>query len=186
MTPKHLLGQTTHIITVSKELSTCPLIPELTKLAAYCHDHGIPDTTPLLISYDYGRRLIITAQHADTNTLHQDDIVEIVDYNPLKDIMLTIGPKPPHTDTPLHWMIQKARHDINITLTIQDPTLINTLPPTIPRIPEPLPTTTIDKAKTILKTLHTSPVVGIPTQGILLIGVNTKTIETLLEPLLKK
>jgi len=185
MFPKDNLTRSPHLIVVSKEQSTCPLIADMTRLGARLHDLGIPDTTPAILSYDYGRRLLVTANHADAKTLHQEDIVEIVDYNPLKDIMLTIGPKDPNPDAPLQWMIQKARHDINITLHIQDPTLAQHLPATIPHITDPLPATTIDKAKTILKALRTSPVIAIDTQGILLIGVNAKTIEHLLSTTLK-
>lgn len=168
-------------IVISRETSTCPLITAMTTLGTHCTTLGIPEQTQVILSYDYGRRLLITAQHADAKTLHHEDIVEIIDYNPLKDILMIIGPKNPTTDAPIHWMIQKARHDINITLQLQDPTLPDKLPATIPRTIDPLPTPTIDKAKAILKTLHESPIIGLPNIGILMIGVNANAIETLIK-----
>jgi hypothetical protein len=176
---KHTLGHPQTFV-VTRETSNCPLITDMTRLGAHCTDLGIPEDTRILISYDYGRRLLTTAEFADAKTLHQEDVVEIVDYNPLKDILMIIGPKNPTPEAPVQWMIQKARHDINITLQINNPTLADTLPHTIPRAPDPLPTPTIDKAKAILKTLHQSPIITLPGTGALLIGVNAKAIENLI------
>lgn len=166
---------------ISRELSNCPLLTEMTKIGARCRDLGVPDHDPVILSYDYGRRLLVTANHADAKTLKHEDIVEIIEYNPLKNILMIIGPKDPNPDAPIQWMIQKARTDINITLQINNPTLCQHLDPAIPRTPEDLPTSTIEKAKIFLKTLHQSPIIGIPQQGILMIGINAAAIENLLK-----
>ncbi len=185
MLPKNSLTRSPQILVITRETSHCPLITNMSRLGTRCTDLGIADADKVLISYDYGRRLLTTAQHADAKTLHQDDVVEIVDYNPLNDIMMIIGPQDPTPEAPVQWMIQKARHDINITLHITNPALNDTLPPTTPRITDPLPTSTIDKAKTLLKVLHQSPVIGTPT-GPLFIGVNAATIEHLIQTRLPK
>jgi hypothetical protein len=181
---KHTLGHPQTFV-ITRETSNCPLITDMTRLGARCTELGIPDHDQVILSYDYGRRLLVTAEHADAKTLHQEDVVEIADYNPLKDILMIIGPKNPTTEAPVQWMIQKARHDINITLQINNPQLCDTLPPTIPRAPDPLPTATIDKAKAILKTLHDSPIIRLPNIGVLIIGVNAKVIEDLIKTHIK-
>ena len=185
MFSKDAFGRSPQTFVVSKEISNCPLIFDMSRLGSRCRELGVVDRDRVLLTYDYGKRLLVTAEHTDAKHLRQEDIVEIVDYNPLKDIMMVIGPKDPNTDAPVQWMIQKARHDINITLQVLNPALCDTLPSTVPRTTEPLPTTTIEKAKILLKALHTSPVIGIPSQGIMIIGVNAKAIEQLLATSLK-
>jgi len=185
MFSKDTLGRIPQTFVITRETSNCPLIPEMSRLGSRCRDLGVADPDRVLISYDYGRRLLVTAEHADAKNLRQEDIVEIVEYNPLKDIMMIIGPKDPCTDAPVQWMIQKARHDINITLQVNNPGLNDALPDTVPKVPDPLPTQTIEKAKVLLRALQKSPVIGTPT-GILIIGVNAKVIEQLLKTHLPK
>ena len=117
---------------VSRETSNCPLISEMIKLGQRLEELGLADKETGIVSLDYGKRLLINAKNIDVKKMKQHDVVEIVDYDPLKNIMMVIGTKDPCLETPVHWIIQKARHDINALLQINSTTLFEKLKETLP------------------------------------------------------
>ena len=128
------------------------------------------------ISLGYGKRLLINARDVYIKQMKQQDIVEIVDYDPIKNIVLAIGKKYPCIETPVHWIVQKARHDVNAIVEITSKKLYQVCCDHLPVIAK-TPCGTIDRAKAVLKTLRDSKNIRIQDEGILLAGVHLKEIE---------
>jgi len=167
---------------VSRETSNCPLISEMIKLGQRLEELGLADKETGIVSLDYGRRLLINAKNIDVKKMKQHDVVEIVDYDPLKNIMMVIGTKEPCSETPVHWIIQKARHDINALLQINSTTLYEKLKETLPTTEKETQPATLDRAKEILTMLRNGKTILIKNEGILFAGINIKEIQ---EALLK-
>lgn len=165
------------ILFVSRETSNCPLISEMIKLGQRLEELGLADKETGIVSLDYGKRLLINAKNVDVKKMKQHDVVEIVDYDPLKNIMMVIGAKDPCLETPVHWIIQKARHDINALLQINSTTLFEKLKETLPTTEKETQPITLDRAKEILKTLRTGKTILIKNEGILFAGINIKEIQ---------
>jgi len=153
------------------------LFGELVKIGHILESLGVSTHETGIMSYDYGRRLIITAKHVDVKQMTQEDIVEIADYDPLKNIMLVIGTKEPSLETPVHWIIQKARHDINVLLQLHSPSLVTKLKGTLPSTEETTLPGTLTRAKELLKTLRKGKTILIQDDEILFAGINIPEIE---------
>jgi hypothetical protein len=165
---------------VSRETSNCPLISEMIKLGQRLEELGLADKETGIVSLDYGKRLLINAKNVDVKKMKQHDVVEIIDYDPLKNIMMVIGTKDPCLETPVHWIIQKARHDINALLQINSTTLFEKLKETLPTTEKETQPIALDRAKEILKTLRNGKTILIKNEGILFTGINIKEIQTAL------
>jgi ribulose-5-phosphate 4-epimerase/fuculose-1-phosphate aldolase len=168
------------IIFVSRETSNCPLIAEMIRLGQRLKDLGIADTDVGIVSLDYGKRLLINGKNMDIKKMNQHDVVEIVDYDPLKNIIMVIGTKDPCLQTPVHWIIQKARHDVNALLQINSQTLVEKFKGTLPMTEKETATGTLDQAKEILKTFRNGKTILIRNEGVLLAGINVQEIENAL------
>jgi len=169
------------IIYVSRETSNCPLIAQMIQLGHHLEDLGIPETDVGIASFDYGKRLLINGKNTDIKKMNQHDAVEIVDYDPLKNILMVIGTKDPCRETPVHWIIQKARHDINVLLQINSRSLAEKLKGTLPTTSRETPAGTLEQAKELLKTLREGKTVLLDNHAVLCAGVNTQEIEKTLE-----
>jgi hypothetical protein len=165
------------VLFVSRETSKSPLFGELVKIGHILENQGISTHETGIMSYDYGRRLIITAKNIDVKQMSQGDIVEIADYDPLKNIMLVIGTKEPSQEAPVHWIIQKARHDINILLQLHSPSLVKKLHDTLPSTEEVTSPGTLNRAKELLKTLRKGKTILIQDDEVLFAGINIPEIE---------
>jgi len=166
---------------VSRETSNCPLISEMIKLGKNLTEIKLSNKETGVVSLDYGKRLLINAKNIDVKNMTQHDVVEIVDYDPLKNIMMVIGTKDPCLETPVHWIIQKARHDINALLQINSTILFERFKGTFPSTEKEVKPNTLDSAKEILKTLRTGKIILIKNQGILFAGINLKEIQDALQ-----
>jgi late competence protein required for DNA uptake (superfamily II DNA/RNA helicase) len=94
--------------------------------------------------------------------------------------MMVIGAKDPCLETPVHWVIQKARHDINALLQINSTTLFEKLKETLPTTEKETQPIALNRAKEILKTLRNGKTILIKNEGILFTGINIKEIQTAL------
>lgn len=177
MNEKILPSPTLQILFVSRETSNCPLIAEMMKLGQKLQELGVADNETGIVSLDYGKRLLINAKHVDVKQLKQQDVVEIVDYDPLKNIMMVIGTKDPCQEAPVHWVIQKARHDINALLQINSTLLVEKLQGKLPMTEKEMTPGTLGQAKEILKTLRNGKTILIKNKGVLFAGINIKEIE---------
>jgi len=165
------------IVYVSRETSNCPLIAEMIRLGHSLEEQGVPEKDVCILSVDYGRRLLINGKNIDIKKMSQQDVVEIVDYDPLKNIIMVIGAKDPCVQTPVHWIVQKARHDINALLQINSKTLVEKLMGTVPMTEKETPPGTLDQAKEILKALRGGKTILIRNEGIVFAGINIREIE---------
>jgi len=181
MTERILPSPALQIFFVSRETSNCPLISEMIKLGQSLEEIGLADNETGIVSLDYGRRLLINGKNIDLKKMTQHDVVEIVDYDPLKNIMMVIGTKDPCWETPVHWIVQKARRDINALLQVNSTALFEKLKGTLPSTEKEPSSLTLDRAKEILKTLRTGKTILIKNEGILFGGINIKEIHDALQ-----
>jgi hypothetical protein len=178
MREKNILVPGIQTIFVSRETSHCPLIAEMIQLGQRLKDFGLTDTDIGILSHDYGKRLLINAKNIDLKKLSQQDVIEIVEYDPLKNVMMVIGGKEPCEETPIHWMIQKARHDINVLLQIKSKQLVEKLQGKLPMTSIVKGSVPLEMAKEQLKTLRKGKMILIQDVGVLCAGVNIKEIES--------
>jgi len=146
------------------------------KLGQSIQEQGLTDKETGIISLDYGKRLLINAKNIDIKKMTQQDVVEIVDYDALKNVMMVIGPKDPHLETPVHWIIQKARHDINALLQINSPALYERFQKTLPVTEKETQPDSLERAKDILKTLRNGKTILLRNEGMVFAGINIKEI----------
>jgi hypothetical protein len=151
------------------------------KLGKRLEEVGLADNEAGIVSLDYGKRLLINAKNVDLKKMTQHDVVEIVDYDPLKNVMMVIGTKDPCIETPVHWIIQKARRDINALLQVNSITLFEKLKGTLPTTEKETQPTNLDRAKEILKTLRTGKTILIKNEGILFGGISIQEIQNALQ-----
>lgn len=166
---------------VSRETSNCPLIAEMIKLGQSLQHLGLTDKETGVISLDYGKRLLINAKHIDIKKMTHQDVVEIVDYDALKNVMMVIGPKDPSLATPVHWIIQKARHDINALLQINSPNLYERFQKTLPVTEKETQPDSLERAKDILTTMRNGKTILLKNEGMILAGINIKEISDALQ-----
>ena len=163
---------------VSKEQSNCPLIPDIIRLGKNFEDLGLlEDVTTAIISLKYGKRLLINGSGSNLGEIKINDIIEIVDYDPVKKVTLAIGPKTPHAETPVHWLIHHARDDVNAIIHFKSVKLAEKLTKKLPATEEEKPPGTLELAKEVLKTLRTSKNIIIKNNGVLFVGNSLKEAE---------
>jgi ribulose-5-phosphate 4-epimerase/fuculose-1-phosphate aldolase len=167
-------------IFVSRETSQCPLIADMIRLGQRLKDLGLTDADIGILSHDYGKRLLINAKNIDLKKLSQQDVIEIVEYDPLKNVMMVIGGKDPCEETPIHWIIQKARHDINVLLQIKSKQLAARLKGKLPMTDTVKTSIPLEMAKEQLKTLRKGKIILIQDEGVLFAGASMKEIDSLL------
>ncbi len=162
---------------VSRETCKCPLLSEMITLGHTLQDFGLTDKDTGILSMDYGKRLLINAKNVDLRTITEQDIVEIVDYDPLKNIMMVIGLNDPSFETPVHWIVQKARHDVNAVLQITSKNLYERFQNRFPTTENDTKPGTLERAKEILQTLRKGKIILLQNEGIMFVGINTKEIQ---------
>ncbi len=166
---------------VSKEESNCPLISIVVKFCKKFKDLNMLDNViEIVISLRYGKRILITTDISDFQNLMKEDFLEIVDYDPVKKILLIIGPKAPRIETPVHWFIHHARDEINVVTQMNDKNIGKRLGKKIPVTEKEYPSGTIEQTKEILKKLRDSKIVLIKNQGVLFVGGNIKEVEEII------
>lgn len=176
MTEQILPAPVLQTLFVSRETSKCPLLTDMIRLGQNLQDMGLMDEETGILSLDYGKRLLINAKNTDLKKVTQSDIVEIVDYDPLKNIMMVIGLNNPTIESPVHWIIQKARQDVNAILQINSTTLYKKLQHTLPSTEKETKPGTLERAKEILRTLQKGKTILIKNEGIIFVGINGKEI----------
>ena len=162
---------------VSRETSNCPFLSDMIQLGQVLQQHVQEEETGV-ISMDYTKRLLINAKNVDIKKMAQQDIVEIVDYDPLKKILMVIGPKDPAIETPVHWIIQKARQDVNVLVQINSPVLYENLKTTLPTTEKDTQPATLERAKEILRTLRNGKTFLLKNEGMIFAGINTQEIHS--------
>lgn len=163
---------------VSKEESNCTLMPEIIKIGKKFKDlELLENIASTSISMKYGKRIIINAKNSNIGDIKREEFLEIVDYDPVKKVLLALGPKEPRIESSIHWIIHHARDEVNAVIQINDELLAEKLSEKIPVTEKEWHQGTLEQAKEILKILRNSKNAVIKNQGVLFVGKNIKDVE---------
>ena len=169
---------------MAQEPSACPLIPEIVKTCrTIATIPSLTNSTTMIVSMRYGKRLLITGELRKPMELTSNDFLEIVDVDPVKQIAIVIGLLPPPECTSLHWLLQQARRDINVTLQCMDIKPPSTLVGSLPRTESLDSLGYLDLAKTVLPALQDHNTILINSQGMLTIHKSLADVEQTLRSL---
>jgi len=164
----------------SREQSNCPLIPDIVRIGKKLKEMGLLKDGTGVASLGYGRRILINRNGVSLGDVGRGDILEIVDYDPVKRVALTIGDKEPNVETPVHWLIHHARDDVNAVVQINSKKLAKRLSKKLPATKKEWPPGTFELTKEILKTLRTGKGILIKNKGALFVGNSLKEVEDLI------
>jgi ribulose-5-phosphate 4-epimerase/fuculose-1-phosphate aldolase len=169
-------NQNFQIFYISKEITNCPLIIEIIKISKKLREKDIiKKDNDAVFSLGFGKRIIINGLVKDFSDIKRDELLEIVDFDPIKNNLLLIGPAKPKIETSLHWMIHHARDDINFIAQIKNTDLIKELKDV--EITDKYPIGSLDNTKEVLKALRTNKKIIIKNNGLLVVGRNTEDVE---------
>jgi len=139
------------------------------------------------ISYSYAKRMICTDDTCALDHIQPETLVEIVDYDPYKQIFVLMGNTQPSTNAPVHWLIQRAREDVHIVLFLSKDHmrgLIKTVD--LPTTTQEYPPGSLEITKEILRTLKTGSIVKGKNQGGILVANNFQELQTQIQNLKKR
>lgn len=165
---------------VSKEESNCPFISDFVRIGKNFDNLTLFDNIGLTtISIRYAKRILINTRGSNITKLQKEDFLEIVDYNPIKNIILAIGPKEAKVETPLHWIIHYAKNEVNAIIQIKNAKLIKEFENKFPTTDKEYQSGCIDQAKSVLAILRDSNIVIIKNQGLIFVGNSSNEVEKL-------
>jgi hypothetical protein len=164
----------------SKEQSNCPLIPHIVSIGKKLKEMGLLKDGSGVVSLSYGKRVLINRNDVSLGDVGREDILEIVDYDPVKRIVLIIGDKEPNVEIPVHWLIHHARDDVNAVVQINSKKFVKKFSKKLPSTEKEWPSGTLELTKEILKTLRAGKRILIKNKGILFVGNNLKEVEDLI------
>lgn len=180
MLDKNLTVSSFQTFYTSKEESNCPLISAVVRIGKKLKESDkIENVKKTIMSLSYGKRLLINANDTNFVELKQKDFLEIVDYDPVKKVLLIMGSKEPCIDTSAHWLIHHSRTEVNAIIQLYD-IKAEKIDNKIPITEGEYNSGTLEQAKEILKCLRTSKIVIIKNQGIMFVGSSVKEVEDLL------
>lgn len=172
---------------ISKEKTNCPLIPELIRISKRLKDKIILyDDLSLIISFKYGKRVLINGSVEDYLEIKQEELFEVADYDPVKNILMTIGPGEPRLETPVHFMIHHARNEVNAVIQINNSKIYKKIIQKYPIADDKYPVGTLEYIKDVLQKLHDSKIIILKNQGILIVGETYKKVEESVYKLLEE
>ena len=161
---------------VSKEISRCPLIPEIQSMSKKLSSSKTYEKNRWVISIRYGKRMIISINTSHMVNLQKEDFVEVVDYDPVKKTALVIGVRESGPETLLHWLIYRARKDVNAIIHIQNNKNFEKLSrlENIPMNNGKTPCTTLTGALDTLKVLKKGDYIILRNEELLVVGIDLK------------
>jgi ribulose-5-phosphate 4-epimerase/fuculose-1-phosphate aldolase len=164
-----------HICYISREINISEAIVDILSFAKTLNKK-ISSSAKIIISVSFGNRLLLSIKQNNVKNITQDDIIEIIDIDPIKKNVLLIGKKPPCIETLVHWIIHKARPDINAVVEIQSHEIYQKYCNKVP-ILKKTQKGTIEQAKTILQSFQKNKNICIENETIILSGIYLKEIE---------
>ena len=114
-----------------------------------------------------------------------EDFIEIVDYNPVKKIFLSIGPNHPDFNMTFHWLVQNARKEINILVQLKSNLLINKINNNNFKNEKQIKENSIEITKDILIKLRKNNPIYLKNYGIFVIGDSFIDIEKIINELIE-
>lgn len=185
MNGKKIKNLPMQVFYTSKEETNCPLIADLYRIIKILKTREkIKETSDVTISFTYAKRMLINSFIQELSNIKKEELLEIVDYDPIKNNLLVMGKADPKIETTLHFMIHHARNDVNIIVQINNQKICDNLKEKIPIIEKNYPINSIDFMKLVLKTLRDNRIVGIKKTGILFVGKNLDEIKKHIEEIL--
>ena len=179
MTERNLLNLRFQTFFVSHEQSTALLVSDIIRAGKNLEKKGVLEDSQGVISLEYGKRMLITGNYASIQDLKREDIVEIVDYDPVKKNALVIGQNQPDVETPVHWLIHHAREDVHAVVQLNSKKLLEKLSKNLPVTEEEHPPGSLELAKEVLKTLRRGKRIVIKNKGALFVGASLSEVEGL-------
>jgi ASC-1-like (ASCH) protein len=171
-------------IKVSNEISNFKLISEMIKLIKKLNEKlNLKIDENKIISVKYGKRIVLNSENSNLKKIQIDDFIEIVDYNPIKKLFLTIGTHEPDFNMTLHWIIQNARKKANLLVQLNSNLLINHIIKKKNEEEKQIPDNSIEIAKDILIKLRASNTAYLENYGIFIIGNSFNDIEIIINKL---
>ena len=162
---------------VSREETTCPLLIEMIKTGKNLKEKEIlSEGNSATISMKYGKRILINSDVEDFSRIQKEELLEVVDYNPLNNNLLLIGPSDPKVETTLHWMIHHARDEVNVVVQINDKKLLKNIKDNVMLSSEKTPIHNIEFIKQALKKLRDDKKIFIKDTGVIYVGENSRDV----------
>jgi hypothetical protein len=167
----------------SKETCNSQLADEIIGFTQYLDDKKIiNEESSGSISIGTSSRILINGEGVNLTRLTKEGIVEVVDYDPVKNIILAVGRIEPCTQTPVHWMIHRARCDVHAAAMIRSEKLMGYFEnKDVPVTQREYPPGSFELVKEVLKTLKTSRIIRVINNGVLIVGISLKEIESVLD-----
>ena len=165
---------------VSKEETSCPLSIEIIKIGKKMKEADLLKNSTMVVSLSYGKRMLINSEIIDFDEIQLDELLEIVDFDPIKNNLLVIGKSEPKTETPVHWMIHHAREDVNVIVQINGEEILQKTGDKLKKTDENTPIGTLNQAKEILKFLRDEKKLEINNHGVMFVGRTMDEIEKLI------
>jgi ribulose-5-phosphate 4-epimerase/fuculose-1-phosphate aldolase len=163
---------------LSKDETNCPLLPEIVRIGKKYKDQGlIDDESPIIISLGYGKRVLINGNVEDYSKIVRNELIEIADFNPVKNVLLIIGQNEPRSETPVHWMIHHARDDVNVVIQINNLGLIEKIDDKFPTTEKDALPGSFEQIKEVLRLLRDNKILILRNQGVIFVGSTVKEIE---------
>ena len=167
------------IFYLSKEIISNPLISKIIDYFKYLRKEDILKKQDKgIISIGFGKRILINGETYEYSNIRKEELIEVADYDPIKNNLLIIGKNKPLMETPLHWMIHHARTDVNCIVQINNKKLINKK---YPSTEKDFKITTIEIIKEVMKKLKDSKIVILKNHGILFVGNSIKEVDDLIK-----
>ena len=175
-----ILNNESQIFYLARESCKSPIISDFIRISKKVEELNLNYLVEkIVISIKNGKRMIINGLNQEYQNINYNDIIEIVDYDPIKKIILVLGKTKPVPETTLHWIIQNARDDINAIIQINvNEKQINKLP-NLPKTNTKYSPYSLEFAKEILPLLRNNNIIIINNQTILFADRSLNEVEKL-------
>ncbi len=184
MDEKGLTNNRMQTFFVSRERSSCPIINELIELGKLLKEQSGIDSVNGMISFGFGKRLLCTGDKKCLSDLQRGDFLEIVDYDPVKNILLAMGSAEPSPETPTHWLVHRARADVNVIVQLEGEEILKKMKKKMLSTKNECAPGSFESTKEILKTLRKGKCIVTKNTGLFIVGGSLQQVEeTMLEAL---
>lgn len=170
----------------SKEETNCPLMIDLVRISKKLKERGIlKEEKQATISFSYGKRVLINSLVQDYSQIKRSELLEIVDYDPIKNNLLVMGLAEPLIETSIHYMIHHARKEVKVVLQINEEEMFEKMKNNISILKNDYPINSIEFIKDVLKYLKDTKIIGLKEDRVLFVGKDIKEIEKLIKEIQK-
>lgn len=123
------------------------------------------------VSSRTGSGFFINTAYFDINNFNKDYIIEVIDFDPVRNNLMVIGNDPPASDTALHWFIYRGLPWINGAIKIDNSEILDDFPDSsYPSLELSEGTLDTDSALMILKSAKTAEITVLKGQGVFVVG----------------